>query len=121
MSIQHLHLHVRDRTLAEHFYASWFGMTVQRRASEITFMTDEREFLFALMDDAAPAPMPPWFHFGIRLQTAAAVLALHERMVGSGIGIRKPVCQDVSLVSYRCADPDGYVIEVYWEAERAGA
>lgn len=115
MSLQHLHLHVRDRTLAEQYYAAWFGMTVQRRGSEITFMNDEREFLLALMDDASPEPMPPWFHFGIRLPTADAVLALSRRMIAAGVGMRKPVYQDESLVSYRCADPDGYVIEVYWE------
>lgn len=121
MSLQHLHLHVRDRSRAEHFYTSWFGMNVQRRGSEITFMTDEREFLFALMDDAAPAPMPPWFHFGFRMASAATVLAMNERMLDAGVGIRKPLYQDDSLVSNRCADPDGYVIEVYWEAEPTGA
>ena len=34
-------------------------------------MSGGRDFLFALMDDPAPAPMPAWFHFGIRLDTAA--------------------------------------------------
>lgn len=37
----------------------------------------------------------------------------------SGVAISKPLYQDDSLVSYRCADPDGYLIEVFWEAERA--
>ena len=118
MPLQHLHLHVRDRALAEAFYTAWFGMSVQRHGSEITFMNDEHDFLFALMDDPAPAPMPPWFHFGFRIGSAPQVLALHERMQASGVAIRKPVYQDESLVSYRCADPDGHVIEVYWEAER---
>ena len=65
--------------------------------------------------------MPPWFHFGFRIASAPQVLALHERMEASGVAIRKPVYQDDSLVSYRCADPDGHVIEVYWEAEPAQA
>jgi catechol-2,3-dioxygenase len=119
MALQHLHLHVRDRARSEAFYAAWFGMAVQRRGSEISFMTDEREFLLALMDDAAPAPLPAWFHFGMRLASAAEVLALHERMAASAVAIRKPVHQNESLVSYRCADPDGHVIEVYREAEQA--
>jgi len=121
MSLRHLHLHVRDRALAVAFYASWFGMQTQRIGSQITFMTDDREFLLALMQDPSPTPMPTWFHFGFRLGSAAAVLALNERMAGSGIAIRKPVYQDESLVSYRCADSDGYVIEVYWEADRAAS
>jgi len=116
MPLSHLHLHVRDRTLAEQFYASWFGMGVQQRGAEITFMTDESAFLLALMRDPSPAPLPPWFHFGFRLESAAAVIALNGQMARSGVAIRKPIYQDKSLVSYRCADPDGHVIEVYWEA-----
>jgi len=119
MSLQHLHLHVRDRAITERFYASWFGMTLQRRGSDITFMTDDRQFLLALMHDDAPAPMPAWFHFGFRLPSAADVPAMNERMVRAEVAIRKPLYQDDTLVSFRCADPDGYVIEVYWEAEGA--
>ena len=119
MSLQHLHLHVRDRSTSERFYESWFGMRVRQHGSEISFMTDEREFLLALMHDDAPAVMPPWFHFGFRLQSAAQVQGLHERMVQSGIAIHKPIYQDPTLVSYRCADPDDYLIEVYWEGEGA--
>lgn len=119
MSLQHLHLHVRDRSISELFYESWFGMSVRRRGSEISFMTDENAFLLALMQDPSPTVLPPWFHFGFRLKSGAGVLALHERMVQSGVAIRKPVFQDEALVSYRCADPDGYLIEVYWEAEGA--
>jgi catechol 2,3-dioxygenase-like lactoylglutathione lyase family enzyme len=120
MHLQHLHLHVRDRAVAERFYAAWLGMKTQRRGGEITFMTDERDFLLALMEDASPAPMPPWFHFGFRVISPAAVLALHERMSASGVPIRRDIHRDESLVSFRCADPDGYPIEIYWEAERAG-
>jgi catechol-2,3-dioxygenase len=116
VSLQHLHLHVADRARAETFYISWFGMNVQRRGSEITFMNDERDFLLALMHDPAAASLPPWFHFGFKLPSATAVLELNVRMAASGVVIRKPVYQDESLVSYRCADPDGHVIEVYWES-----
>ena len=73
----------------------------------------------ALMDDAEPSPMPPWFHFGYRLQSPDAVLELHRRMSESGVILRKPLYRDDSLVSFRCADPDGYAIEIYWEAPGA--
>jgi len=118
MALQHLHLHVRDRYVAERFYEGWFGLGMQRRGSQTSFMTDERGFLLALMSDPSPAPLPPWFHFGFRQASADAVLLLHGQMVLSGVDIRQPVYQDESLVSYRCADPDGYLIEVFWEAER---
>lgn len=119
MALQHLHLHVRDRCVAERFYEAWFGMGMQRRGSAISFMTDDRGFLLALMSDPMPAPLPPWFHFGFCQDSAAAVLLLHEQMLMSGVAIGKPLYQDDSLVSYRCVDPDGDLIEVFWEAKRA--
>ena len=115
MALSHLHLHTRDRAASARFYETWFGMRCERRGSALTFMTDERDFLLALMDDAAPATMPDWFHFGFRLDSADAVLALHDRMRDGGIVIRKPLYRDDDLVSYRCADPDGHAIEVFWE------
>ena len=117
MNLKHLHIHVRDRPAAEAFYAAWLGMRVARRGESLTFMTDDDDFDLALMDDSAPGPMPVWFHFGYRLETAQAVVDLHQRMSMAGVAIRKALYEDESLVSFRCADPDGYNIELYWEVE----
>jgi catechol-2,3-dioxygenase len=113
MELNHLHLHVRDRSRAQHFYALWFGMTVQRQSEEITFMVDDRQFLLALMDDPAPTPLPPWFHFGFRMASSEALHSLHDRMRDASIPIPKELYHDASFASYRCGDPDGYLIEVY--------
>jgi catechol-2,3-dioxygenase len=121
MALNHLHLHVRERSVAEDFYSTWFGMAVQREGTEITFMTDESDFLLALMHDPAAAPLPPWFHFGFRQASPAAVLAMNTKMVKAGVPIKKGVYEDGSLVSFRCADPDGHVIEVFWEVARDAA
>ena len=59
-------------------FRSWLGMSVARRGECLTFMTDKDGFDLALMDDAEPSPMPPWFHFGYRLQSPDAVLELHR-------------------------------------------
>ena len=115
MALQHLHLHVRDRAAARAFYAEWFRLRTVREDGEIVFMTDERAFLLALADDPAPAAMPPWFHFGFRLDSPEAVRSLHRRMAEGGVEIRKPIFDDEDFVSYRCVDRDGYVIEVYWD------
>jgi catechol-2,3-dioxygenase len=119
MNLSHLHIHVRSRSAAEEFYSAWLGMAIARRGKCLTFMLDGAGFALALMADQAPAPMPPWFHFGFRLPSAAEVIDLHQRMGESGIKILKALYQDDSLVSFRCADPDGYAIEVYWEAAAA--
>jgi catechol 2,3-dioxygenase-like lactoylglutathione lyase family enzyme len=119
MNLNHLHLHVRDRVAAEAFYGRWFGLRVRRRGACLSFLHDDAGFDLALMDDTAPAPMPAWFHLGFRLGDADAVLTLHERMRANGVEFVKPLYQDETLVSYRCADLDGHAIEVYWEAPGA--
>jgi catechol 2,3-dioxygenase-like lactoylglutathione lyase family enzyme len=116
MDLTHLHLHTRDRARAAAFYRRWFGLAVKSEGGAITFLQGDRDFLFALMDDPAPAPMPSWFHFGVRVDSAARVAATLDAMSAAGVPILKPLYRDDTLASYRCADPDGYAIEVYWES-----
>ena len=115
MNIQHLHLHVRDRSVSEAFYQEWLGMRVARRGECLTFMTDGAEFDLALMQDAEAAPLPSWFHFGCKLPSAKEVEALHSKMVERGLAIAKTLCQGETLASFRVRDPDGHAIEIYWE------
>jgi len=65
--------------------------------------------------------MPAWFHFGYRLNSARDVVDLHGRMSASDVVVLKPLYEDDELVSFRCADPDGYAIEIYWEKARLEA
>jgi len=115
MDITHLHLHVRDRSRAEAFYRQWFGLRTLRSGNAITFMEGDRDFLLALMGDADAAPLPPWFHFGVKRDTAQQVREMLAAMTAAGVPIVKPLCDDETLTSFRCADPDGHAIEVYWE------
>ena len=114
MDLTHLHLHVRDRNNSEAFYQRWFGLRVANRDDEITFMRGDRDFLFALMEDSAPAALPPWFHFGIRLESAERVRAMLDEMSAAQVPLVKPLYDDETFTSFRCADPDAYKIEVYW-------
>ena len=115
MDISHLHLHVRDRARATEFYRRWFGLAVRRAGDDITFLTGADDFLLALMDDPDPEPAPAWFHFGIRLPSAAAVRDLLGRMEAAKVPIAKPLYEDPGFASFRCRDADGYAIELYWE------
>ena len=111
MNICHLHLHVRDRDVSEHFYAQWLHLRVQRREAELTFMSD-----LALMEDPSPARLPAWFHFGCKLASGAEVESLCSAMSAAGLTIRKSLYRDESFSSFRVEDPDGYAIELDWEA-----
>ena len=117
MDIGHLHLHVRDLHRASTFYQRWFGLAVVGEDEDIAFLGGSRSFLLALMKDDDPAPPPPWFHFGIPLTSAAAVRDLLARMEAAAVPIAKALYEDPTFASFRCRDPDGYAIELYWDAK----
>jgi catechol 2,3-dioxygenase-like lactoylglutathione lyase family enzyme len=112
MPVTHVHAHVRDRAAAERFYVDWLGRRVARRRDAITFLDDGAGFDLAPMDDAAPQPVPAWFHLGIRRDARASAVALHDRRASAGVRIVEPLDDD-ALVSFRCADPEGYVAELH--------
>jgi catechol-2,3-dioxygenase len=116
MDIKHLHLHVRQRTASERFYEQWLGLRVASHGEKLTFMEDAAGFSLALMEDENPAELPDWFHFGSRLDSPEAVENLHEAMARASVPIARQLYRDDTLASFRCSDPDGYAIEIYWEA-----
>ena len=112
---RHLHLHVADLARSVDFYSRWFGMQENTRHGSITFVGGAEGFDLALALDPAPAQLPPWFHFGFKLESGQAVRAMHDRMKAEDVHITKELGDWGDLVSFRCADPDGHAIEIYWE------
>jgi catechol 2,3-dioxygenase-like lactoylglutathione lyase family enzyme len=117
MDLNHLHLHVRDVDRARRFYESYFELREKVRYGGLLFVGSDEGFDLALSPDADPQPMPPWFHFGFRLASAEAVDDLHRRMALAGEAIFEPLTTDGDLCYFRCRDPDGYAIEVYYEPQ----
>jgi catechol 2,3-dioxygenase-like lactoylglutathione lyase family enzyme len=114
--LNHLHLHVRSLERARDFYTRYFGFSEHARHGEILFLRDAPDGVdLALAPSARVEPFPAWFHFGFRLPDAQAVRALHSRMAGDRIEIRVALQEFPDFVFFRCADPDGREIEVYWE------
>jgi catechol-2,3-dioxygenase len=90
IDLNHLHLHVRNLDNARRF-----------------------GFDLALVPDRKPSSFPEWFHFGFRLATPRAVRQLRSRM--SSEGVRVEGIEDYeNYVTFRCMDPDGNSIEIYW-------
>ncbi len=40
---------------------------------------------------------------------------LYDAMASAGVPIREHLTEEASLVYFRCLDPDGYLLEIYWE------
>ena len=115
MQVNHLHLHVTDLDRSRAFYERWFGFEEHVRHGDILFLRDAGGLDLALAPDDTPASLPAWFHFGFRLESGDAVRALRTEMEAEGVAMATELFDYEDLVSFRCTDPDGYAIEIYWE------
>jgi catechol 2,3-dioxygenase-like lactoylglutathione lyase family enzyme len=117
MNLNHLHLQVRSIERSMAFYGRHFGLREFMRHGDVMFLRDGAGMDLALAPAEVPTAMPPWFHFGFRQGSAAEVEALHAALAAEGAPIAEPLEQDESFASFRCRDPDGYLIEIYWEIQ----
>ena len=113
MDLNHLHLHVRNLDRAKRFYVSYFRFGKPVRHGNILFLRNTSGFDLALAPDRTSFSFPEWFHFGFRLGNARAVRKLHSRMSAEGVQVQN-IEEYADYVTFRCMDPDGYSIEVYW-------
>jgi catechol 2,3-dioxygenase-like lactoylglutathione lyase family enzyme len=119
-ALNHIHLHVLSVERARDFYAAHFGLRTHVTHGDILFMRDDAGMDLALAPAAALEPFPAWFHIGFRLNSGAEVAALHDALLAAGEPIRQPLSTEPDFVVFRCADPDGHLIEVYWEPQPTG-
>lgn len=115
MQMNHLHLHVRDLGAARAFYERWFGFREFTTHGPILFLRDAGGLDLALAPDTDPAALPSWFHFGFRLDTPDDVRALRAEMAAAEVPLGDVYVDDPDFTCFRCQDPDGYQIEIYWE------
>ena len=117
MDLNHLHLNAADIAVTRAFYETWFGFAENAVHGETLFLRNGDGFDLALASYEGVDPLPGWFHFGFRLDDAPAVRDLYERMQQAGVALRSDLeeYEDEDFVTYRCADPDGLTVEVYWE------
>jgi catechol 2,3-dioxygenase-like lactoylglutathione lyase family enzyme len=115
MNINHLHLKVRSVDRARAFYARYFGLADHVWHGDMLFLRDGAGMDLALAPAAEAEPLPAWFHFGFRLESAVAVTDLHRALADGGATITQPLTAEPDFVFFRCQDPDGHAIEVYWE------
>jgi catechol 2,3-dioxygenase-like lactoylglutathione lyase family enzyme len=117
MHLLHLGLPVRDVDRSQLFYTAYFGFdpaTAQRYPDGTVIIRNGDGFDLALhATDDAGQPQP-FLHFGFRLAAGEEVRAALGRVRADGIEIIEHD-DDPEMVSFKCLDPDGHRIEVYWE------
>jgi catechol 2,3-dioxygenase-like lactoylglutathione lyase family enzyme len=115
--VNHLALAVADQERSRRFYETLFGFDARPADtySDGTLMLHNAEgFDLALGRVDEPIRLPPFFHFGMGVSSPDEVRALRERLIAWGIAIVEE-WEEPQYVSVKCRDPDGYVVEVFWE------
>ena len=119
MDLNHLNLRVGDAAACRDFYQRHFDFHPAFEADGGYFVRNEAGFLLALIPTGDQRPMPDGFHIGFGLDAADAVVAKHAELSAGGVRVtavedNRP---DEDYVTFRCWDPDGTEVEVFWEGD----
>jgi catechol 2,3-dioxygenase-like lactoylglutathione lyase family enzyme len=115
MHLTHLGLPVRDADRSIAFYGGHFGFdpaTAQRYPDGTVIIRNSDGFDLALHAVPDAGRPQPFLHFGFRMANGAEVSAVLSRVRAAGI----EVIEEDDDPSFKCLDPDGHRIEVYWAA-----
>lgn len=115
MNLTHLALTVSDHERAKRFYETHFGFDgpATRYPGGVVIIRNRHGFDLAL-EQGEPSDRPAFFHFGFRLSDPEEVRRHRDRLRAE----RVPLLEEedsAAYVGFKCLDPDGYRIEVYWE------
>ena len=114
LHLLHLALLVRNIGSARKFYEGYFGFAegASEWFGDVLFIRNADGFDLALMRGEHPPNPGAFHHFGFQLPSASAVRELQRRLEADGVTIIE-VVEESDLTSFKCADPDGYTVEVY--------
>jgi catechol 2,3-dioxygenase-like lactoylglutathione lyase family enzyme len=120
MDLNHLNLRVRDAVACREFYVRHFGFRPAYEADGGFFLCNDEGFLLALVPAESHQALPVGFHIGFGVDEER-VVALHDDLRAAGVtvddvGDVEDVRPGEDYVSFRCRDPDGTEVEVFWES-----
>jgi catechol 2,3-dioxygenase-like lactoylglutathione lyase family enzyme len=117
MSVRHLALAVQNEDASRRFYERYFGFGARppRRYDDgVLMIYDHAGFALALGPAEGLVQIPRFFHIGFAARNRADVVALRERLAADGVEIVE-AWDEPDYCSVKCLDPDGYVVEFFWE------
>ncbi len=116
--VKHLHLASRNHELTLRFYEKYFGFrfdsTFPRGDQPAATIIRSPTGFQIYLEGASSESLPPWFHFGFFVESAAACRALHERMQHDGVNIARPLVEE-PFTNYFFTDPDEHLVQVYFD------
>jgi catechol 2,3-dioxygenase-like lactoylglutathione lyase family enzyme len=116
LRLGHLNLTVTDLDRSTAFYGRWFGFDrlLAEYPDGTRFLTDGSGFELGLHPGlTGPSAKPNW-HFGFLAPGGDSVRLLMAALLSNEVPVMDAEDED-GYVGFKCLDPDGNVIEVYWE------
>jgi catechol 2,3-dioxygenase-like lactoylglutathione lyase family enzyme len=118
--LTHLAIRVKDLERTTRFYTAVFDMEIMYNEPTFVQLTtkDASDILvFELHDAVESMHTGGIIHFGFRLRDPDSIDEMHQRILSAG-GELIEQGEFVPGSPYLfCKDPDGYVVEVWYEAE----
>ena len=118
--VKHLHLAscILHHALSRGFYETYLGFRFEStfprgELMAATILRSQTGFQIYL-EAASGDRLPPWFHFGFLVESAAACRKLHERMQRDGVAVVRPLVSE-PFPNYFFADPDEHLVQVYFD------
>ncbi len=115
MELNHLNLRVRDAVACRDFYVEHFSFVPEFEAEGGYFLRGGEGFLLAVVPVETHQPLPEGFHIGFGLDRRDEVEAVHGRLRAAGVEVGE-IDRGDDYVTFRCWDPDGTEIEIFWES-----
>jgi len=116
MRLNHLDLPVRDVAAARDFFETWLDFThvETRGANGLSILRDASGLVLVLsrLQRRGARRFPAGFHIGFHLETEAAVVHLHARLSGAGLGEIAAPSMQRGAFSFYCHGPGDLLIEV---------
>ena len=115
--MDHLAIPVADQARSRRFYETYFGFDARPAKvydDGVLMLYNAAGFALALGVSSEPVERPAWMHFGVGVPNREAVLAVRDRLVDDGVELVEEF-DEPAYVSVKCRDPDGYIVEAFWE------
>jgi catechol 2,3-dioxygenase-like lactoylglutathione lyase family enzyme len=116
--LRHVALAVSDEERARKFYERYLGFDAlqpKRYPDGVLMLFDGRGSALALGPADESARLPQFMHFGYVLDDPHAARQVVARFERDDVPLLEHE-DEPEYVGCKVADPDGYVVEVFWEA-----
>lgn len=115
--LSHVNLRVADAAACRDFYCAHFGFRPEFEAEGGYFLRGDGGFLLAVVPTDSHVDLPEGFHVGFGATSPDEVRAAREALSAAGVAVGELEDHGPAedYVTFRCWDPDGTEVEVFWE------